>query len=394
MNEYLKKLKEHKVQIIVKGPFLNLFITNVYRFHINISHIEYIDKETLSCIISKNNLKVLKREFKDYKIIIKKEEGIYRLKPFLIKNKIFFTTILFGLVIFVFLKNVIIKVEVIHSDKQIREFVTDELEQRGIKRLTLKKSYKELQKIKQEILEKYPNKLEWIEIENIGMTYKIRIEQRIITDIPKSDDFCHIIASKSTILTKVNSTAGINLKMPGDYVEKGDIIISGDITYNEELKNSLCAQGEAYGEVWYKASVKVPLNYQEKIKTGKSRINFMYETEKEKHTILKSRFDNKVVENKKLFSLLGVTIYYQKEYEVKVENKKYTKDEALDRALELAAEKINLKLDEKEHIIAQKVLNNELKDSTMYVDVFTSVEENIGVVEHYTPQNNTEESGN
>ena len=302
MNEYLKKLKEHKVQIIVKGPFLNLFITNVYRFHINISHIEYIDKETLSCIISKNNLKVLKREFKDYKIIIKKEEGIYRLKPFLIKNKIFFTTILFGLVIFVFLKNVIIKVEVIHSDKQIREFVTDELEQRGIKRLTLKKSYKELQKIKQEILEKYPNKLEWIEIENIGMTYKIRIEQRIITDIPKSDDYCHIIASKSTILTKVNSTAGMNLKMPGDYVEKGDIIISGDITYNEELKNSLCAQGEAYGEVWYKASVKVPLNYQEKIKTGKSRINFMYETEKDKHTILKSRFDNKVVENKKLFS--------------------------------------------------------------------------------------------
>ncbi len=394
MNEYLKKLKEHKVQIIVKGPFLNLFITNVYRFHINISHIEYIDKETLSCIISKNNLKVLKREFKDYKIIIKKEEGIYRLKPFLIKNKIFFTTILFGLVIFVFLKNVIIKVEVIHSDKQIREFVTDELEQRGIKRLTLKKSYKELQKIKQEILEKYPNKLEWIEIENIGMTYKIRIEQRIITDIPKSDDYCHIIASKSTILTKVNSTAGMNLKMPGDYVEKGDIIISGDITYNEELKNSLCAQGEAYGEVWYKASVKVPLNYQEKIKTGKSRINFMYETEKDKHTILKSRFDNKVVENKKLFSLLGVTIYYQKEYEVKVENKKYTKEEALDRALELAAEKINLKLDEKEHIIAQKVLNNKLKDSTMYVDVFTSVEENIGVVEHYTPQNNTEESGN
>ncbi len=394
MNEYLKKLKEHKVQIIVKGPFLNLFITNVYRFHINISHIEYIDKETLSCIISKNNLKVLKREFKDYKIIIKKEEGIYRLKPFLIKNKIFFTTILFGLVIFGFLKNVIVKVEVIHSDKQIREFVTDELEQRGIKRLTLKKSYKELQKIKQEILEKYPNKLEWIEIENIGMTYKIRIEQRIITDIPKSDDYCHIIASKSTILTKVNSTAGMNLKMPGDYVEKGDIIISGDITYNEELKNSLCAQGEAYGEVWYKASVKVPLNYQEKIKTGKSRINFMYETEKDKHTILKSRFDNKVVENKKLFSLLGVTIYYQKEYEVKVENKKYTKEEALDRALELAAEKINLKLDEKEHIIAQKVLNNKLKDSTMYVDVFTSVEENIGVVEHYTPQNNTEESGN
>lgn len=392
MNNIIKDIKIHKVKVTAQGPFMNMLISNLYRHHINVSHIEYLDESAISFITKKENLKILKKDFKDYKFYINKEEGIYRLKPFILRNKVFFISLIFGLAIFICLKNIIVKVDVIHSDKEIRELVTNELEERGVKRLTFKKSFDSLQKIKQEILEKYPDKLEWIEIENIGMTYVVRIEQRIITEEKENNDYCHIVAKKDAILTKINSVSGMNMKESGDYVQKGDIIISGDILFNDEVKKSLCAEGSVYGEVWYNVDVSVPLNYKEKIETGKSRINFMYETSKEQHTILKSRLENKIVKNKKIFSLWGVTFYYQKEYEVIVKNKNYTEKEALNRAIELAKEKINVKLSDNERIIVQKVLKTSIKDSTMNVVVFTSVEENIGDIERYIPQSNNEET--
>ena len=53
-------------------------------------------------------------------------------------------SLIFGLAIFICLKNIIVKVDVIHSDKEIRELVTNELEERGVKRLTFKKSFDSL----------------------------------------------------------------------------------------------------------------------------------------------------------------------------------------------------------------------------------------------------------
>lgn len=241
-----------------------------------------------------------------------------------------------------------------------------------------------MQEIKNKILEKYPDKLEWLEIKNIGMTYEVRVEERIITKIKEENSFCNIVATKSGILTKVISKKGLNYKIVGDYVEKGDVIIGGDIKVEEEIKKSVCAEGQAYGEVWYTVNVNVPLNYNEKIKTGKKRNNFMIDNSKEKKVLLKSRFKNKIVKNKKMFSLFGWTFYFQKEHEVILKKQTYNKENALNQAVSLAKDKIKLKLDDKERIITQKVLNNEIKDSKMRVEIFVVVEEQIGKVEHYT----------
>ena len=118
----------------------------------------------------------------------------------------------------------------------------------------------------------------------------------------------------------------------------------------------------------------------------------MIENSKEKKVLLKSRFGSKKVKNKKLFSLFGNTLYIQTEYEITKEPRKYNEKQALNEALRLSKEKINLKLHDKERIITQKVLNNEVKNSKMIVEVFVSVEENIGKTQHYTKteEQNTE----
>ena len=107
----------------------------------------------------------------------------------------------------------------------------------------------------------------------------------------------------------------------------------------------------------------------------------MYQSDQGDHVILKSRLKSKIVENEELFSLLGRKIYLQREYETVTKKGIYTEEEALNKALELARDKVNVKLDENEHIISQKVLKKSINDSKIYLELFVSVKEDIGMIQ-------------
>ena len=70
MINIIDKIKTHKVEVSVSGPFLNLFLTHLYRLHINISNIKYIDENRITFITNKENIKKIKKNFKDYKIMM------------------------------------------------------------------------------------------------------------------------------------------------------------------------------------------------------------------------------------------------------------------------------------------------------------------------------------
>ena len=65
------------------------------------------------------------------------------------------------------------------------------------------------------------------------------------------------------IIDPTITNKGQEIKQVGDYVSEGDILISGEIKFNEETKNIVCASGDVYAEVWYTTEVKLPLNYTE-----------------------------------------------------------------------------------------------------------------------------------
>ena len=382
MKNFIKEAQIHYIWIKTKTNNYNKIIFKLKNLEVNIYDIKYEDKYMLFKIKNSDYNKI-KKYLISYKFKKVKEIGIFNIKHMLIKYNRFFCAIIFGVVIMFFLSNVIVKVNVIHSKKEIRELVTNALEERGIKRLTLKKGYKELKKIKEEILKEYPRTLEWIEIETDGMNYNVRVEERIITDIDKEEKYCYIVAEKAGVVTKIVTYKGVSNVNINKYVSAGDILISGEVKLNEEVKGNVCASGNVYGEVWYTVSVSLPLNYEEFNRTGKMRYNLMYQDDYNEHVILNSRLNTKEVENITLFSILGKKIYLQKEYETNVKKKKYSEEEALKKGLELALEKINVKLEENEKVLSQKVLKKSINNSKIELDIFTAVEENIGVVEEY-----------
>lgn len=118
--------------------------------------------------------------------------------------------------------------------------------------------------------------------------------------------------------------------------------------------------------------------------TGKMRYNLMIKNNSKETVLLKSRIgEEKRVENILLFRFFGIEIYLQKEYEIKEETYTYTEEEATNKLIELVEEKLELKLDNFESIIDEKVLQKELKNNKLYIYMFIAVKEQIGVKEYF-----------
>lgn len=384
MKEYIKiriKTKD-KSKAILKLNELGISLTNVSYGG------DYID-----LVILKNDLKRIKRYMLTYDIEKIDNVGITKFKNIIKKNRLYICAIILFIFLFLLLSNVIVKINVVHENKELRDLIFMALEDRGVTRLSLKKSYDEYESIIKEIKEKYKDKIEWLEIDVDGMILNIRVEERIIKNFNKTTGTCHIIASKDGTISKVLAKKGVSITPLNKHVKKGDILISGEIKLNEEVKENVCADGEVYAEVWYNASINLPLNYEEKTKTGKMRYNFMVKNKNSETIILKSRVDKKVTEKVKLFSFFGIEFYVLKEYEIKSEKRKYTEEEAIEKSIELAKEKLMTK-DSKRKVITEKVLQKSVINDNLDIDIFIVLEEQIGIKEEYTVRDDVNEIRN
>ncbi len=382
---------KHYVTIRLKTSKKSNVLLKLNKINASIKNISY-QKEYLVFDILKEDLKKVRKYLISEKIEIISDVGIYKIKNTLQKNLLLIIGAIFASIVFLILSNIIVSVNVIHENSKIRNLLYEALEERGVKRLTFKKSYKEYEKIISDIKNNYKNEIEWLEIDVEGMIINVRVEERIINSYDNKYNFCHVVAQKSGIIKNILTERGIALVQINDYVEKDEVLITGEIKLNEEVKNNVCASGLVYAEVWYNTHVSLPLNYEEKKKTGKMRYNFMVKDGQEEHVILKSRVNNAEVENILLWSFGNFKFYLQKEYEVNMETKKYTLEEATLKAKEQIYEKLALKGIEKKDKITEKVLKKNVINDNLDMDMFITIREQIGVTKYYTPEKASDSS--
>ncbi len=343
---------------------------------IDILDIEKRNKEVLLKLYKKD-LKKLKKYIVSYKFIEIKKTGIYSILNILHINKLYLIITICSVILFCLVKNVAVDVDVMHSNANLKLFLEKELYEYGVKPLSIKKSYEDLVEIKSKILEEYPDKIDWLEIEVIGMKYVVKFEERIITEEKEEESYCNIYANSDGLIKSMSIFSGVAAVSVGDYVKKGDLLISGDIIYNSELKASVCAKGNVYVEKWYDVSVSIPYEYFEEEKTGKMRYNFFISHNNKETKILQDRIENYESKDILIFDLFGYELYLEKQYEIKRIYKSYTEEEILNEAKSLALEKINMKISDNESILSEKVLKKVENNSTIEVEIFIVTEELI-----------------
>ena len=369
-----------KLIIKIKKVSVSELIKVLFKHDIDIEIKEYNNKH-LICIINNNDLKNIK---KLYKIEILNEYTYKNLlKTF--KNKIYYIVlIIIGLIIYLLFTNIIVNVSILSNNKELVKNLSKELDKNNIKRLTFKKNFIEINNIKEKILNNNKDKLEWLEIENIGMNYIIKLEERKISEKQIDEGNCNIIAKSDGMITKVISDRGTVLVKKYQMVKEGDILITGQIMLYEETKANICAKGLVYAEKWYNVTIDIPDSIKVKRYTNKVRYNLEFSPDNRDFKIFKSRLKNYDSDKGEIISLLDKKLYFVKEYEYVYDDVRLDENSLNKRIDELIYEKLELNLGDNERILNKNVLKKEQNNSRIKIELFVTIERLISKQVTYT----------
>lgn len=369
----------NQYDIKITGKDLKRFLKNLHKLKIQFYNITF-DKKSMIVRVNEDDYKKIMGIKTIYEIEVVRLYGPIRILKFLQKYCIFFLFLLVGLAIIIILSHMIFDITVVHNKKEIRDLLYEELKERGISKYHFYLSFDKQEKIVAEIITKYRNTIEWMEIERIGVSYIVKVEERKEKNTDTSFEPRDLIAKKDGYVTNIEASSGTVLIMPNTYVKKGDILVSGSIKNKDTLMAKVKANGKVFAEVWYQTTVVLPYHYQEETKTGNKKktltIQFLnshwnlfdFNPYKEKEVKTLKQIKN---------NILPISIKLNEEIEMIKKEYLYTKDMVVVEASRIAREKLLHKLGQEDKILYEKCLKITEEDSKIVVVIFFKVKEDI-----------------
>ncbi len=172
-NQFLKFIEEpsNTVNIILTATSENNVLPTILSRGIKF-HFEEYTTEELTAISNLLNIKTTN------KIEIIKRFGLNNYLNYIKKNIIVITFIILGVLLNILLSNMILDIKINHSNKEIKKLIKKDLKEYGLSKYKFKISYEEKELIKEKILDKEKDKIDWLEIEEKGTKYIIKLEER------------------------------------------------------------------------------------------------------------------------------------------------------------------------------------------------------------------------
>lgn len=367
----------NKVRIVVNensNKFLNYLIYNkIYYDSLN-KYNEYFVLD-----VSYDDYLYIRRR---YKCHIVKYYGKKNIVNIYENNKYVLLSLIISFMLLFLLCNTIFDIKINSDNKDIINIINNSLSDNGIGVYKRKVSFDKLNSIKNKILEDNKDTLEWIEIREKGCIYYIDVTPRVKSNNNADNSLpSDIVAEKDGVIKHIVIHRGSKVIDNGDYVKKGDILISGNIIKNENVIDKVHSEGVIYAETWKTVNISIPFKRIDYV--YKKTINHYYlDIFGHKFTI-SGKYDSDNTINKKSIvldkSYLFFKLYKEEkkiyDYNEVILNKEEAYNEALNRSIDV----INKKLSSDEYIISKKVLKKEVKRSKINLEVFFKVYEKIGV---------------
>ena len=362
----------------IEGKNIDTFLLLLTRLKISF----IVKKKTRNILI----IEVLEEDYKKiskikttYHITIIKRKGLCNFLHFFKTRKLFLLVSFLGFIFFNILTNITFSIKVIDSDQDFCNLIIEDLAKYGIKKYNFKVNYLEKEKIKKQILKKEKDLIEWLEIEEKGISYEIKVIKRIKKNQKKINTPQDIIAKKKGVITKIVAESGEVLTKKNDTVNKGDVLISGLIKNKDNIVSKVRAEGKVYAEIWYLVKLELPKTYHEQIKTGKNKkvlsISFL---NKDYDFFDFKPYTNSKDSKKTIYKniIFPFSINLKTKEEIKTKDINF-KENLSKEVFPLAKSKLKIKIGNDIKILDEKILKKEENPVKIKVDVFFKVEEDI-----------------
>ncbi len=380
------------VLVEVAGKHVNNYLKWLLNNKIHINNIKVINYHKLHLIIDYKYYSLLKKYSKTYQITIIKKYGRLRIYDIVKNNIVIIICIILAIILLYSLSHIIFSIDVMSNKPEIVDKITYELAKYDVKKFKLKKEYAYIDKVKKQILNDNKDTLEWIEIEEKGTKYIVKLVERKKEIKTKEYQYQSIVSSKDATIESIIAYTGEKIRGVNEYVKKGDVIISGELIKPDGTIVYTKAKGSIKGEVWYKVSIEYPLYYQEEKLTGKNKnVLAIYFLNKELPFLSYKKYkqfkkqSHIIIKN----NIIPFQIVKEKLYEVNIIEDIYTNEEAIEKAILEAKKKIKMQNSKILEIKKVIVLNKENINSKIKLVLFVSTIEDITQIAEIKPETTT-----
>ncbi|MED5050885.1 sporulation protein YqfD [Anoxybacillus sp. PDR2] len=375
------------VKVKVQGKGIERFVNKCLRNGIHIWNVKKQDEHTATFFIFLKDvpaMRVMVRK-SGCKLFFIGKSGL----PFLGKKMLRNTGFLIGIFLFfalVFLlSNMVWNVRIEGAKPETEYRILKELKHMGVEKGAFQFLLDPPEVIQQKLTDRIET-ITWVGVELKGTTFYFQVVEKKKPKEPEAVGVRHLVAKKKAVITHMFVEEGQPLVAVHDYVNKGQVLVSGII--GKEGKTKLVpARGKIFGETWYKSTVVLPFDSVFQVYTGK----YM-----EKHYIAigsfslpvwgfkKPPFSHYKTENQKRalqFWRWKLPIYYERViYRENEEVKRsYTWNEALQKAKEMARNELEGKLEADASIVGEKILHATKENGKVKVEIHYQVVENIAI---------------
>lgn len=165
--------------------------------------------------------------------------------------------------VFCFLSSIIVcsyfifDIQIIGTMPSVNQQMMKDLKKDHIDILTPLRSYEKLNGILAKLKSDYKEKVEYINVYQVGSVFHIEYTKRK-QEIVKKDDYQNIYAKKDGMIESFDVDSGLIKVKKNDYVKKGDLLVENTIVSTQNETKLIPVKGSVYAYTFaqYEASVK------------------------------------------------------------------------------------------------------------------------------------------
>lgn len=373
------------VTVKITGKGLERFINTLTRNGLLIWHVRRLGLHSITFKMRLNDLSILRSHVRGSgcKIEFIKRNGLPFLLKRLMKNSGFLVgAVGFMLVIFL-LSNMIWGIQVKDADPATEYQIYKELDKMGIKRGKLQFFVDNVESIQRQLTDNIEN-ITWVGVELQGTTYHLQVVEK---NEPKKPEYLspqNLVAKKKAVIMDMFVEEGQAVVDIYDRVVEGQLLVSGMIG-KEGQTVEVPAKGEIWGETWYKTDVDMPLESTFQVYNGNEKRKYYVEIANFNIPIWGfgkvdfQKYETETNETKVKFLSweLPISLISETHRENEVEERIYSKEEAIRVAKEMAKLDIKNRLPEDAIIKEEKVLHQSIDNGKVKLSIHFQVIENI-----------------
>ncbi|MBS4199712.1 sporulation protein YqfD [Bacillus sp. FJAT-49732] len=319
----------------------------------------------------------------DCSITFIRGEGLPFLWRRAIKNSGFLIGIVLFFLIAFILSNITWGIEIKGADPETEHKMRKELTHLGIKVGSLHLLNDKPDVIQQKLTEKIDN-ITWIGVELKGTTFHFNVVQKNEPKKPELKSPSHLVAKKKAIIADVFVEKGKSMVKINQYVEKGQLLVSGVIG-NEAKPKLVSATGEVWGITWYNTKVEFPLKSNFKVYSGEEIRRHYVVIGKLKlpfwgfKKVDFKQYEIDTIDHDLYFLGWKLPIVYSERTIRENENlpRSLTKEEAIEAAKELARRDLENNIPAEARVDGEYILQQEVDNGKVKISINFQVIENI-----------------